>query len=322
MRLSNIPHYLNLSGQDFVRLAVNYPGYYFRRARGIRYAEKTVHDYRMILDLLDEGISRELWLIQAREKEHVVMLRSVLEPGMTVLDIGANIGYYSVMMGRLVGNTGKVYALEPATSNFHLLNVNLGLNDMNGVVETFNVGVADKTGEQDFFQSGRSNWHTFYPKVHSGADTESLVGSSSVKVPVVTMPDFLRGRRRIDLIRMDVEGFEVEILTGLLPLLADRAFRPTILFEVHRPRYDDQEHNMRVVLRALFEAGYVVATLASNQHTDGGAQVFERRGYEPQQVIKTDFQRRGLYMGVSPADAIELLCDTNYVRAALLTRAG
>lgn len=321
MRLSNIPHYLNLSAGDFLRLVTNYPGYYVRRRSGLRYAEKGIHDYRMVLDLSDEGISRELWLVQAREKEHMVMLNSALKPGMTVLDIGANIGYYSVMMGKLVGEGGKVYAVEPSASNSNLLNINLGLNGMNGLVETFSVGIADKTAERNFFESEKSNWHTFYPKVHSGEETESLVGSTAFTVPVVSLPDFLEGKRRIDLMRMDVEGFEVEILTGLLPLLKDESFGPSILFEVHQPRYDDDEHNMRVVLQALFDTGYKVQTMASNHHTRGGAEVFKARGYEAQAVIKTDFQKRGIFTGVSSTDAIGLLCDTDYVRAVLLTRA-
>jgi FkbM family methyltransferase len=321
MRLRNIPHYMNLSARDFLRLVTNYPGYYFRRRRGTRYAEKGIHDYRMVLDLLDAGISRELWLVESREKEHVVMLNSVLKPGMTVLDIGANIGYYSVMMARLVGESGKVYAVEPARGNVNLLNINLALNGMNGLVETFNLGIAEKSGEEDFFESEKSNWHTFYPKVHSGSETTSLVGSASLRMQVASVPDFVDGKRKIDLMRMDVEGFEVEILSGLLPLLEDPTFGPAILFEVHQPRYDDDEHNMRVVLQALFDAGYKVHTLASNHHTQGGSQVFEERGYIARDVIKTDFQRRGLFNDIKGSDAIELMCDTDFVRAVLLTRA-
>ena len=320
MRLSNIPHYLNLSAGDFARIIKNYPSYYLRRGKGERYAERKIHDYRMLLDLTDQGISRELWLAQSREKEHIIMLKAALEPGMSVLDIGANIGYYSVMMGRLVGDQGKVYAVEPSASNFDLLKINLGLNGLNELVETFNVGISNETGEGDFFESERSNWHTFYPQVHTGTETESLVGGKSIRVPVITIPEFLKGKRSIDLIRMDVEGFEVEILTGLLPLLEDESFGPKILFEVHQPRYDDNEHDMRGILGAMFEAGYRVETLASNHHTNGGAEVFRAKGYEADEVIKTDFQRRGMFSGVSNADALEFMCDSDFVRAALLTR--
>ena len=320
MQLRNIPYYLNLSGGDFARLVANYPGYLLRAARGIRFAEKRVHDYRMVLDLEDQGISRELWLIQSREKEHIAMLGSALEPGMTVLDIGANIGYYSVMMGKLVGANGKIYAVEPSLANYSLLNLNLDLNGMDGLVERFNMGISNKTGEGDFFQSERSNWHTFYPTVHSGDETESLVGTKAVPVPVITLPDFAEGKRKIDLIRMDVEGFEVEILTGLLPMLEDTSFGPKLLFEVHQPRYDDDEYDMRGVLQALFDAGYRVDTLASNAHSSGGEKVFKTMGYEADEVIKTDFQKRGIFSDITNEHAIELMCDTDYVRAVLMTR--
>lgn len=83
------------------------------RAMGRRYLEKRIYDYRMRLDLSDRGISRTLLLFGRRELEHKVMLERVLRPGMTVLDIGANIGYYALMELRLIGPGGTLVAVEP-----------------------------------------------------------------------------------------------------------------------------------------------------------------------------------------------------------------
>ena len=60
----------------------------------------------MILDLHDKGISRALWLFGDRELEHKYLLEKVIKPGMTILDIGSNIGYYPLMELNLIGKKG------------------------------------------------------------------------------------------------------------------------------------------------------------------------------------------------------------------------
>lgn len=324
MQLSRIPQYLTnlkyLTAKDVFKLMFNLPGYYYRRAFGGRYCEKKVNEYKMILDLNDKGITKELMFLGTREKEHHMILKETLKPGMVVLDIGANVGYYAVMMGRMVGATGKIYAVEPEVMNYCMLNLNVSLNGLEDVVDTFNLGISNESGVGEFYRSKKSNWHTFYPTVHTGVETESLVDVSPVEVPVSSIGDFARGRRNIDLIRMDVEGFEVEIIESLLSLLDDETFRPKILFEVHMPRYDDKEHNMRQCLRDVFDKGYYVKDMASNIHDKGGAESFKKRGYEPNDIIKTDFLKRGLYDKVSNEDALELICDTDHVRTVLLVR--
>ena len=90
----------------------------------------------MFLDLQDRGISRTLLLFGERELEHKKMLEEVLEPGMSVLDIGANIGYYALMELNLIGKTGNLIAVEPSPSNVDLLKRNLSLNGYLGLKST------------------------------------------------------------------------------------------------------------------------------------------------------------------------------------------
>ncbi|MDA1060739.1 MAG: FkbM family methyltransferase [bacterium] len=320
MNLKNISYYVNLRARDLAKLLITYPYYHFKIRSGTRYVEKKIHDYRLLIDLKDEGISKQLMLLETREEDHIIILNRELSKGMVAFDLGANIGYYSAMMANLVGTNGKVYAVEPSSSNFQLLSLNLKLNQLENIVETYNIGISNKTGMDNFYESEKSNWHTFYPKVHSGIETESLVDRTPIQVPVMTISEFAKGKRKIDLIRMDIEGFEVEVFESLLPLLKDKSFGPKILFEVHQPRYNDKEHNMRKVLKSLFENGYHVKTLASNQYNRGGREIFENRGYKPSMVIKTDFLKRGIYDTVADDDAIYFMCDTDFTRAALLER--
>lgn len=310
----------NLSVRDFCRLMVSLPFYLYKTLSGTRYTERRIHDYRMLLDLRDEGISKDLMLLGTREKEHIIFLQQELEGGMVVLDIGANIGYYSIMMGKLVGELGKVYAVEPSLSNYHLLNLNIQLNNLEDTVETFRMGISNTTGTGEFYQSAKSNWHTFYPMVHSGTSTESLVDTIPIPVPVMTIGDFAKGRRKIEFIRMDIEGYEVEVFEDIVHLLQGEGFHPKILFEVHQPRYDDQDHNMRQGLKNLFKAGYYVKMLASTKYTRGVSQAFLKKGYTPKKVIRTDYLQRGIFTDVSNDDAAGFICDTDYVRTVLLDR--
>lgn len=324
MKIANIGKYMTMLGKfnfpELSNLVINFPCYFYRTLMGTRYIEKRVNDYRMLLDFWDAGISRALFLYGTREKDHIIILGQELKVGMTVLDLGANIGYYSIMMGKMVGPSGKIYAVEPSLSNYFLLNLNIKLNDLEDVVERFNIGISNETGTGKFYQSEKSNLHTFYPKVHSGDKHESLTDVTPVDVPIMTIGDFKEGRRNIDLIRMDIEGFEVEVFDSMISLLKDKDFKPMVLFEVHQPRYDDKEHNMRKCLTALFDEGYYVKALASNLHEDSGEKIFGAKGYKPEEVIKTDGMKRGLFYNISNDDAMEFMCDADYTRTVLLKR--
>ena len=92
-----------------------------------KFITKKIYNYKMLLDLYDKGISRTLLLFGKRELEHKKMLENIIKPEMTVLDIGANIGYYSLMMLELMGNKGKLIAEFINGYPTDISNVNLSL---------------------------------------------------------------------------------------------------------------------------------------------------------------------------------------------------
>ena len=252
-----------------------------------------------------------------REQDHRYTLARMLGPGMAVLDVGANIGYYSIMMGKYVGDAGKIYAIEPAPFNYDLLNSNVRLNAMEGLVETFHMGMSDKRGTEQLYLSNKSNCHTFVPNSGESGLTETVI-----EVTMMGICDFASGKRPIDLIRMDIEGFEVEVLNGLLQCLDDSAFKPMLLIETHRPRYDDQSHDMRSVLEKLFSAGYSAKYVVSESHRAKRAfETYQSLGY-PESNIEAELEMadRAIYLGIKNEDLPYLVCDTDFVRGVLLTR--
>ena len=281
-----------------------------------RFVEIDVHNYRMIVDLNDPGISRTLIHFGTREKDHIYILNKELSSGSVIIDLGANIGYYALMEANIVGNDGYIYALEPSPSNVDLLRKNVSLNNYNAIVEVFQMGGSNKTGKENFYTSEMSNLGTFSPTRYYGKSSMTK-SSPTIFVKTINIPDFIVDKKTIDFIRMDIEGYEVEVFEGMMPLLKNKSFSPKILFETHRPKYDDNHHSMRKVLIQMFEYGYYPKIIVSNDHPKGE---FLKRGYKPETLIHTDGYRRGIYYGVSNNDAIDFVCDIGFVRAVLLER--
>jgi FkbM family methyltransferase len=144
------------------------------------------------------------------------LLRRVLSDGAVFVDVGANIGYFTKLASRLVGATGRVFAFEPMPAALRLLRMNtsqlpnvtvlpLALSDMKGAA-------------------------TFY--VRKKGDTSSLShdpGANPVPVTVDTLDESLAGQPRIDVIKIDVEGSELEVLRGGRAILERK--RPIVYFE-------------------------------------------------------------------------------------------
>ncbi|MFW6079408.1 MAG: FkbM family methyltransferase [Gemmatimonadota bacterium] len=282
-----------------------------------RYFVRSVHDYRLRLDLRDPGLARDLAVRGRREEQLKYILDRLLRPGQTVLDVGANVGYYAILEARRVGPEGHVYAIEPEPHNFRMLNANVRLNGLERRIETVHAGAADRPGRMRLLVSELSNLHTFRRQSRAGDARRALRGES-VEVETVTLAGFLRGRRPVDLIRMDIEGFEVEVLTGLLPAIEDGTFGGAIVFEAHTPDYGG-EHDIREPLRRLFERGYRARWVTSNDEPEPR---LRGRGYEPTTEIETaGLRRRGVYEDVAADDLLELVFREGGVRDVALVRA-
>ncbi|SVC72652.1 uncharacterized protein METZ01_LOCUS325506, partial [marine metagenome] len=91
------------------------------RLLGKKHLVRSVHNYKLYLDTRDQGLSRTLSLFGQREVDHYLMLHAILKPGMNVLDIGANIGYYAIMESIAIGSSGSVIAIEPILPNIEML---------------------------------------------------------------------------------------------------------------------------------------------------------------------------------------------------------
>jgi len=280
---------------------------------GIKMMKKNVFNYSLYLDTSDKGISRTLFLYGQREMDHYKMLQEILVPGLKVLDIGANIGYYAIMESLAVGPTGRITAIEPMLPNINMLKRNIALNNANNI-EVIHGAVSKSTGTAKMFLSARSNLHTF----HREGSALTYLDPTPVDVPTMTLHDAgKRSKSRPELIRMDVEGHEVEILRQLVDLARKKIMTPLVIFETHLSRYN--KHNDFVpVLKSLFDIGYMVRTAASSNKI--GTSRLTALGYESGQPFYSDFGERAIFRDIENDDAINLICNVGGLRTVLLEK--
>ncbi|MDO8471297.1 MAG: FkbM family methyltransferase [bacterium] len=195
------------------------------------YAIIDVNNVKMHLDLKnDDGISKELLTLGKREPVTVDFLLDshLLKEGGMALDIGANIGYYALLESKLVGNSGRVYAIEPVSKNLAILNKNVALNGFSNI-ETYHLAIGNEENkEASIYARSKGNLSSF-TSIPSDSD-ERIVKTE--KVRLVTADSFVREnmKRVPDFIRMDVEGYEFEILKGMSQMLE---ISPSLLIEFH-----------------------------------------------------------------------------------------
>lgn len=268
---------------------------------------KKIFNFEMNLYLDDEGISKTLILFGQRELDHKYILEKILKTNMKILDIGANIGYYLLLENQLIGKKGKIIAVEPSSKNIKLLNSNLELNKINNC-KVIHGAISNFRGTEEFFISSKSNLNTFHVENKKNL---SLTGETEL-VETYTVKQIIENNK-IDLIRMDVEGHEVQIIEGLIDDINDN-LKPMIIFEPHTSRYKDAIF-FEKILNKLFKKNYTTLMISSN--SINGSKKIEEFGYKSFKKILTDDVERRIYKNISNQDLIDLITKTGGLRTVL-----
>ena len=161
------------------------------------------------------------------EPEMGETLRRYLRPGSTFVDIGANEGFFTVQAAKIVGNSGRVLAVEPQGRLQEVIRKNLELNGLTNVT-LVRSAVSDRPGEAELHISPSTNTGS------TGLSQSTRYRVPQEAVPVNTLEGILdqHGIEKVDLMKMDIEGFEYEALTGAERLLKTKRIRALAL-EMH-----------------------------------------------------------------------------------------
>lgn len=171
-----------------------------------RFREKsvTIDGHLIYLDELD---ALDLSINGIHEPAETELVKKEIKEGAVVIDIGANIGYFSLIFAKLAGPSGKIYAFEPESENFAILQKNIQANGYSNVV-MINKAVADRNQVLKFYLS------------KSDGAKHSLINSDDsgkyVEIPAVSLDEYFSGDSlKADFIKIDIEGAEIKALDGM-----------------------------------------------------------------------------------------------------------
>lgn len=161
---------------------------------------------KIFIDKNDEVVSQRLIENKNWDAFETKIFCQSLKVGDVVVDVGAHIGFYTLLAAKIVGEAGKVYAFEPDSKNFSLLTKNVAANGYKNVI-LVNKAVSNKTGQAKLFIHPEN---TGDHRLYSAGDSRV-----SKTIETVSLDDyFANSSEKIDFIKLDIQGFEYQALSG------------------------------------------------------------------------------------------------------------
>ncbi|PSQ02516.1 hypothetical protein BRC94_02170 [Halobacteriales archaeon QS_5_70_17] len=274
------------------------------------YAEREVMGNRLRLDAFDPGVARTLLAYGAHEQRstdafaaELRALRDRVDGPVTMLDVGANVGYFTLLAARTLGERSDIYAVEPEPENLSLLEANVRANGYSGVVDTTRRAIGGSNGPVDLHISDYSNRHAVGAVPEEGAATYTDGGRETVEQRTVAR--FFEERSidpaTVNAARMDVEGYEHAVVDGMRPVLDGD--QPLVLHVELHPALDDQQR--RTVIDALRGAGLEVVAAVADEDAAG---VQSRMAWHGVDLDVDSFE--GVEAALRDGDAaVELVCS-------------
>lgn len=169
-----------------------------------------VHGHKIFLDVADSlNLSTKIF-----EEFEVKVVQKMIRKGDVVIDLGAHIGYYTLLFANLVGKTGRVIAFEPEPTNYELLEKNLKINGYKNVV-LVNKAVSSKTGKN----------RLYLDEFNTAGNTlfKLKEDQASIEIDSISLDDYFKDYGgKINFVKMDIEGEEPEAIKGMCSILRRR----------------------------------------------------------------------------------------------------
>lgn len=253
------------STQRLLRASAPLRGYGMERVPGLRNAyrwawdhlaptgvrEITVQGARLSVDFADTSIVPSLWLTRAYEPTFSKGLDTLVQSGDRVVDVGAHVGYYSIRLAQIIGVSGRVDSYEPQRTQWALLNKNVQRNSVRDQVVMHRKAVSDVAARRETLWRDISNsgGASLARRAVMNAD-----GSEGVQVVTLDSEMASSGLSRVDLIKIDVQGYEARVLAGAVRLIEEG--KPVLAFEYNPAQIEAAGDDHLGVLHGLGAAGY------------------------------------------------------------------
>lgn len=197
---------------------------------------------------LNDWIQQQIYFLGDYEKCEIDFLHQKLVENDVFLDIGANIGLFSLNASKILKKSGKVYSFEAYPPTFDLLNQNISRNNYNNIIAE-NLAISDKSGFLDIFYNDKEN--------NIGMASSYLQNyNNKAKVKRLSLDEYvnMHSITKINLIKMDIEGGEYQALLGMEKVLKN--LKPVLLMEVNNAAIKKANHTEKEVLSLLAKYGY------------------------------------------------------------------
>lgn len=253
--------YLKLSFTDkLVKSLVNLFVTIYAASKGFYFPKKYFWDWKMEM------------LLYKFEKETVKAFKDVIRPGMTALDIGGHIGYYTRFFSKLIGNKGHVYVFEPVNENYDLLAKNTK-NFKN--VTLINKAAGDKDGKVSFYQT--------FSNTGSHSLLEVDVKAQKIEVDCMTLDRFAEENNieEVNIIKIDVEGGEPLVLKGAENLIK-RSKELYIIMELIHDNLSKLGYTPATYFEYVESLGLKVYSILP----DGSTEPFDVESYDWEELSK------------------------------------
>lgn len=212
---------------------------------------------RLFLHDRQETISNGIRRLGIWQFPITAFIVAYLRRGDVFVDVGANIGYFSVFAALAVGPDGKVHAVEPEPANLALLQKNLELNGLSNV-EVHAVAASDRSGQATLYRDG------FNSGGHSLLQKPQVQNTTSVSV--TTLDALLDTKGSPRLIKIDVQGSEVDVLKGMSELLRRDGSKPGLIVEF-APTALAKRNQLAELFELLAVADYQIYPFIANERS-------------------------------------------------------
>jgi FkbM family methyltransferase len=197
---------------------------------------------------IDDWIQESLFFIGKYEETELQFIERSLNNGNVFIDIGANIGLYTLLASKLVGEEGKVFAFEPFSKNFHSLKKNVSLNRSKNILLE-NLAVAETNKQIEIFYNDQiSNFGI--------ASSYLTQNNMCEKIDAVSIDNYLNKHtvKELSFIKIDIEGGEYPALLGMKETLTN--FSPILLVEINQEILSNTPYSERDIIDYLSGLGY------------------------------------------------------------------
>jgi FkbM family methyltransferase len=216
--------------------------------RGVTEISSYDKNLKMKLDL-DEWIQQHIYFLGYFDPRGIRYIKNQLYEGEVFVDIGANVGAYSLIASKLVGRTGKVIAFEPASKSFLRLTKNISMNGLTNIISE-RKAVLNRNAQIELYISNRQNMGMSSIFHH---DSESGV---TERVEAISLDEYAEKKniQRISVVKIDIEGSEMLALRGMVKII--EKFRPRILIELKEETVAASNYRVVDIEEFLINTGY------------------------------------------------------------------